>query len=263
MLVVGLALLAGGGAPAGWLAVQAGAGVIALALFLPPARQKFPRHATALLLVTPFVMLATLLFDNGLDGVHRWLSVGPIKLHIGLLLLPILVALHARGDGRYSSLSLIACAAVIGLQPDLGMALGLTLALFTITLIRRDRQDWLTLAASTAALVLCLVSPDPLQPVAMVEHVLIDSWQWAVWTGPLALIGALVLPVTLLWRACTGPALRLPAVSLAGLWLGLLLASLIGHFPVPLLGYGASAVIGWGLALAWMEAPGNAATPRG
>ena len=31
---------------------------------------------------------------------------------------------------------------------------------------------------------------------------------------------------------------------------------------VPLLGYGASAVIGWGLALAWMEAVGIAATPR-
>lgn len=256
-------MLAGGGAPSGWLAVQAGASVAALALSLPLLCRHLPRLATPLLVLAPFALLATLLFDAGLDGVHRWLSVGPVRLHIGLLLLPALLTIKARGDSRYTSLALIAFAAVIGLQPDLGMALGLMLALLATALIRRDRQDWLALAASSAAFAVCFISPDRLQPVPMVEHVLTDSWQWAAWTGPLALIGALILPLALLWRARIDPALRLPAVSLTGLWLGLLLASLIGHFPVPLLGYGASAVIGWGLALAWMEAPDIGATPRG
>ena len=96
----------------------------------------------------------------------------------------------------------------------------------------------------------------------MVEHVLTDSWQWTAWTGPLALMGALILPAALLWRGFIEPAMRLPAVTLVGLWFGLLLASLIGHYPVPLLGYGASAVLGWALALAWMEVPAVEATLR-
>jgi hypothetical protein len=254
-LVIGLALLAGAGAPSGWLAVQAGAAVLAMALLLPPVRRFLPRMAPALLVVAPLALLATLLLDAGLDGVHRWLSLGPVRLHMGMLLVPVLLAAHVRADNRYSGLSLIGCAALMGLQPDFGLALAVTCALLMSILLRRGRQDGLALVATVAALMLCIVTPDPLQPVKMVEHVLTDSWQWTAWTGPLALIGALIVPAALLWQARIDPAQRLPAFALLGLWFGLLLASLIGHYPVPLLGYGASAVLGWGLALAWMLAP--------
>lgn len=260
-LVIGLALLTAGSASSLWLAVQVGAGALSLALFLPAVRRFLPRMARAVLVVAPLALLATVLLDDGLDGVHRWLSLGPLRLHMGMLLLPVLLAVHARADSRYSGLSLIGCAAVIGLQPDFAMALAATCALLMSILLRRGREDGLALVATGAALILCLVTPDPLQPVRMVEHVLTDSWRWTIWTGPLALIGALILPAALLLRARTNPSCRPPAFALIGLWLGLLLASLIGHYPVPLLGYGASAVIGWGIALAWMEAPAAGARP--
>lgn len=253
-LVIGLALLAGGGAPTAWLAVQAGAAVLALALLLPQVRQFLPRLTTVLLFAVPLALLATRFLDDGTDGVHRWLSVGPVQLHIGMLLLPALLTVHARGDNSASGVSLMACGMTIGHQPDFGMAVALAVAVVTILLVRRNQRDLMLVLAAVLAFPASW-SNDPLQPVPMVEHVLTDSWQWAVWTGPLALIGALILPVTLLVQARTNPALTLPAVTLTGLWLGLLLASLIGHYPVPLLGYGASAVLGWGLALAWLLAP--------
>lgn len=253
-LVVGLVLLAGGGAPGGWLAVQAGAGVLAMALFLPQVRHWLPRLTTVLLVAAPLALFATLHLDPGLNGVHRWLSVGPMRLHIGLLLLPAVLTIHTRGDDRTSSLSLMVCGMVIGRQPDFGMAVALAMAVAAILVVRRDQRDLMPLLGAILAFPTSW-SNDPLQPVAMVEHVLTDSWQWTAWTGPLALIGALILPVALLWRGFVEPAKRLPAVTLVGLWFGLLLASLIGHYPVPLLGYGASAVLGWGLALAWMLAP--------
>lgn len=243
--------------------MQAGAGVLAMALFLPPVRRLLPRLSTALLLVTLLAMFAALLLDQGTDGVHRWLSVGPMRLHIGLLLIPAVLTIHARGDsGITAGLALMACAQLMARQPDLGTALAMTIALLPTALIRRDRLDWVPLAMAAVTSAFFFDSPDRLQPVAMVEHVLTDAWQWTAWTGPLALIGALLLPASLLWQARIDAARRLPALALTGLWFGLLLASLIGHYPVPLLGYGASAVIGWGLALALMEAPGVDAKPR-
>ena len=236
--------------------MQAGAGVLAMALFMPQVRRWLPRLSSALLLGTLAAMLATLFLDHGLDGVHRWLSVGPLRLHIGLLLIPALLTVHARGDcGITACLAIMVCAQLTARQPDLGTALAMTIALLPSALIRRARGDGIALAMAALTSAFFFDNPDPLQPVAMVEHVLTDSWQWTAWTGPLALIGALILPVALLWRGFVDPAMRLPAVTLAGLWFGLLLASLIGHYPVPLLGYGASAVLGWGLALAWMLAP--------
>ncbi|MEQ1508986.1 MAG: hypothetical protein ABL909_01125 [Sphingopyxis sp.] len=163
-IACGLVLLAEGGASTLWLAVQSGAALVALTLFTPPLRRHLPHIAPALVLATPFTLVATLLLDPGLEGVHRWLNVGPMRLHIGLLLLPTLILIHARGDSRFAALSLIACAVVIGLQPDLGTALGLFLGQLPVVLWRRDRQDWLPLAASFAAVVLTFIRPDPLQP---------------------------------------------------------------------------------------------------
>ena len=37
--------------------------------------------------------------------------------------------------------------------------------------------------------------------------------------------------------------------ALAGFWAGLVLAGLLGNYPIPVIGYGASPVIGWVLAL--------------
>lgn len=254
-LACGLAVLTGGGAPGGWLAVQGSAALVALLLLAPPVRRAMARAAPLLVLAAPLALLATLLADPGMEGVHRWVGAGPLNLHMGLLLVPALLLLHARGDQRWTGLSLIGCAAMIGLQPDRGMALGLLLGLMPIAVMRRTQADIWSLLAAIVTLACTMVRADPLQPVALVEGVLTQSWAMTPWTGPVALIGALALPLGVALASRRERALLVPVLAANGLWLGLLLASLIGHYPVPLLGYGASAVIGWALALAWMEAP--------
>jgi hypothetical protein len=250
-------LLVGGGASASWLIVQSGAGVAAMALILPHVRVRMSQLASALVILVPLALLSTLWLDKGIDGVHRWLSLGPIRLHIGLLLVPALLTIHAREASRYSTLSLMVCGMIIGSQPDLGMTVGLSIALAAIVLARRRQGDLLPFIGLLVAFAGALAAVDPLQPVPLVENVLTDSWQWTPWTGPLTLLGTLLLPAALLWRARMDSSSMVSAFALTGLWVGLLLASVIGAYPVPLLGYGASAVLGWGLALALQLADGT------
>ena len=42
---------------------------------------------------------------------------------------------------------------------------------------------------------------------------------------------------------------RSAAWALAGFWIGLAVAGLAGNYPIPVIGYGASPVVGWALAL--------------
>lgn len=248
----GLLLLALGGAPLGWLMVQGGAlllGLIVLTRPLLPVIQGFGR---ALPLLVPLAMLATVLVDPGLDGVHRWLTLGPVRLHIGLLLLPSLLIVHLAYPSRAALVALLAATLMLALQPDFGTALALALGLVPAALLRGTWSDRLALGAAWAAVGASALRPDTLLPVPLVEGVLMASWDWHWLAGPLSVAGATALPLLLMKLAAANRAVQRAALSLAALWFGLLLASLVGAYPVPMLGYGASAVLGLALAVGLM-----------
>lgn len=247
-LACGVALLAAGGAPGSWLIVQSVGAAAALALLAATRVSPMAFWPHLLAVLTLAALVATLLIDPGLDGVHRWLQLGGVRLHPGQMLLPALVALHARDPRGASGAALAVCAALLVVQPDFGTALAIACALVTIALLRRRLVDWMLAAAAGVAAATASTMADPLEPVAMVEHVLTDSWAIAPWAGLLALVGAVAFPGGLWLAARRMRPLATAPLTLAAMWFGLLLASLIGHFPVPLLGYGVSAVIGFGLA---------------
>lgn len=244
----GLVLLRAGGAPASWMVIQTLAGAAALALLVLPLPHMGNRASIGLSLLTPAALLATILLDPGLDGVHRWLQIGGFRLHPGQILLPAVLMLHARDAHGPAGFAIAASAVLLAVQPDLGTAIGLLSGVVLLAMIRKSARDWIILALVACATIAAWAVLDPLQPVAMVEHVLTDSWGLAPWAGPVALAGALAFPLGL-WLASMQTPRRADApLALAAFWSGLLVASLIGPFPVPVLGYGVSAIIGFGLA---------------
>ena len=244
----------GGGASPSWLAIQACAGLVALILFVPSLRRRLAYWGPRTILTVPLLLFGTLYLDSGIDGVHRWLSVGPLRLHIGLLLIPALMVIYASGRPKNAITAVLITAFLVMRQPDLAMLIGISSSLAIIAIIRRNNNDNAMLLLVLAATIACIFTLDPLAPVALVEGVLIDSWGWQIWTGPLALLGALALPVSLVIGKWPVASHNLPSYVLAAMWCGLMLASLIGAYPVPLLGYGASAVIGFGLAVSLLPA---------
>jgi hypothetical protein len=203
-------------------------------------------------------LLAATFANAGLQGVHRWVRVGSWLVHAGAICLPALIlALGGRRGTRQvpgPAIVLLGASAMalLALQPDAAQASALAGALFTLWLPNCRRAFSLCLgAAATAALVvLAWVRPDPLPSIQHVEGIVgLAAQNGALWlTAAIAALILLPLPFLLV---------RLGTDSLKARALGVyfclgLVAPLWGPFPVPLMGYGLSPVVGYFIALGWL-----------
>jgi hypothetical protein len=195
--------------------------------------------------LTVLGLFLPLLLQLDAGGVSRWIPLGPVLMHSGTLLLPLLIVLTAR-EPRLGPAILGMAAAALGLQPDAGSLLGLTAATAALALTQRSK---LFALVSGAGLTLTLATflAGTLEPQVFTEGVLAQVWAVA----PLfALALGAVLFVAPAWLLHDSPHVpRAEAYALAALLAGLGLAAMLAPFPFPLIGYGASPILGFGLAL--------------
>jgi uncharacterized membrane protein YhdT len=198
---------------------------------------------------TVFAMIVTALFwlplviGPELDGVRRWVSIGPVTLHIGMLVLPTLVVILHRLTTPWSLALVMAATAAIAFQPDTASALALATGLAAIALKHQTRVAIGAAMISLIGFAVTLYRPDPLQPVHFVETVFQDAWV----NHPVLAVAMGVAVINLLVA-------RRPSEpndqSIAAVIAGFTVASLFGAYPVPFIGYGTAAILGYGLAIA-------------
>jgi hypothetical protein len=239
----GLAYLAAFGAPLRLIAINAAALMVG-ALWAAFGRlPSGPKARLGLATLGAGLLFLPVLFGPEVGGVSRWLRAGPVLLHSGALLLPLVVVLAAQ-DLRAGPVRLGAATAALALQPDSAMLAGLAAAsaVFAIT----HRSVGFTMVA-LAAMGLAAVNfgRGTLEPQLFTEGVLAQVWQ----TAPLVamVLGALLFLAApaLLLRALP----RDEALALAALLVTLGLMACLAPFPFPLIGYGASPILGLALAL--------------
>jgi hypothetical protein len=260
---LGLAYMAAAGAQVFQLAVNAGALVIGLAFFalLRPSSGEAPVLPAWASLACGGALLATALFGASAEGASRWVRVAGLSLQISLVLLPPMLVAFARRRDFLSTLGVIMAAAALALQPDRAMAGVLAAALAVLALRRRDRWVMSALGIAAAGFTTTLLRPDTLPAVPYVDQILYTAFDVHVLAGLAVVGGALLLVVPAL------PGLRLDprgadACAVFGIaWLGVVLAAALGNYPTPLVGYGASSVLGYVLSLAFLpgEVPSTAA----
>ena len=233
------------GVPAGTWARNLGAWVIGALAAVALSRASGNAAAGAALGVALIGVSASLVFP-GLSGVHRWISLGPLRLNAAELLLPMaVVALGLLGRSRIALVGTAILAAILALQPDWSQAIALAGAviagLWSSTNSLRTRGLGAIVPVLAAAV--SFARPDPLKPVPEVEGIV--GLAWAI-SPVIAVLG-----LTALGAASAAPLLtkrRSPTWSASvGLCAYLTLsaaASLIAPFPVPLLGVGFSPVLG-------------------
>ncbi|QTC91382.1 putative peptidoglycan glycosyltransferase FtsW/RodA [Brevundimonas goettingensis] len=255
--VVGLIAIRLAGGPNMALIVQAGAlivgALIALGLAINPWRPA-PKWAAVLIGVCLALLFATL-GDAG-PGVHRWIAAGPIVLQPASILLPFVVwALAVARANWWAGALAGAFALVLAIQPDAASATALLLALIGLAAVRGRvaAPDVTALLMALAATVWSWTRVDPLPAVAHVERVVPEAFAANPVVGIAAGLMLILLPLPFVVRALTGGE-RALAAGLAGLWIGLVAGNLFGNYPAPVVGYGASLVVGWlaslGLVLA-------------
>ena len=249
-VLAGLAYMAAFGAPRAYLAVNALSLVLGGAwtsLGRAPAGEA-SRRALALLLLALFAL--PLLTGPRLDGIARWIPAGPATLHAGMLALPAL-SLLAACDRARGPVVLLGAVLVSVLQPDAASAMALAGAAGGIALARGSRRFGLVALAGALAAVAAALRGD-LPPEPFVEHVIGEAARRSVAVAA-ALVLSLAISFALILRQA--PQYRVERFALAGTLLGFATAATIANHPTPLIGYGASAILGYALALGLRTRP--------
>lgn len=243
-------------APRGFIVVNIIALVLATGLALVARRIQSTAIDLWIAAATLAALLATLAIGPNLDGVQRWLAVGPVRLHIGMLLVPALAIAVARLDARQATGALCIAAIMAALQPDLATALALLAIALVTAILSGELLRWIAVLGTAASTFWCLTHPDNLAPVRFVEYVLADM---AATNVALSIALAIALAAAILspligWKH-TDPANRPAMAAMTASLAAYTLASLIGPYPTPLIGAGAASILGWGLALGRLHAP--------
>jgi hypothetical protein len=202
--------------------------------------------------VVAFLGIAATLLLPGMDGVTRWLPLGPLRLNMSAACAPCLfLGFTASREGvRRGALVLLLFVQLVHLaQPDAAQASALAAGVLPLL---AGRLLVGRLAGGVGAAVLVAIAavtwtrPDALAPLDHVERLL---WLTAARGAPsllaLLLAGlALFAPLALLGRAKRPLSFAL-ATAFTCYLAALVVATFFGHFPVPVVGAGAGPVLGW------------------
>lgn len=265
-LMVGVLTMRMSGVPAGvWgqnIAAWAVGTLVCLALWRTRSRSRSGgwRWFDLVAVLTLGALAATLLAP-GMERVHRWVALGPVRLHVASVLLPLLlVAMQGLSQARgwwISTVAAVGVALMLLLQPDAAQATAFAAAavVLLLPLAGRDPPRLVCLVSLPLLAALTWLRRDPLAPVPHVEGIVhLAAGLGAGWAVA-AVVSLLVLPLPF-FLAARG------AGTHAGLALGVyvtitVLAAFVGNFPVPVMGYGVSPIIGYlvGLGILARAAP--------
>lgn len=232
--LAGLALLHLLGATSSMLLLHGTATVLGLATFAI-SRRAGRSVAPGIALLAALVVLTVALFGVEVGGARRWVALGPIALQPALILAPVILAAPA---GRWTSAALLVCGFALALQPDAGTLGALAAAAFVRAIRHPDRSHFIGALAMTAFFVSTLFAPTGPAAVPLVEGVLQTAWS----DGPGPSILSIFTATTMFLALLRAPALL---VYMAGL----VVASVAGPFPTPLLGASFSAMLGFWIAV--------------
>jgi cell division protein FtsW (lipid II flippase) len=216
----------------------------------------YRRHGAVILFSIGTAILALVLAVGiEMDGVRRWLDLGPVVVQPALILSPLLLAIVASREGRHWRIAILVPVLLVAWQPDAAsmLALAAGIAALMAGASGLSPRGWtarrVAIAAGALAFAVMGLAFAGIQtppPVAFVE----GTVGLATLSGPIAGIlhfAAIALMIAALLSR-TDPT----GLALAAYFTIAALAAVFWAFPMPVVGAGPSHLIGFGIAAGWL-----------
>jgi hypothetical protein len=198
-------------------------------------------------------LLTLTFFDKGFMDVHRWLSLGNFKLNIGLIITPILIIEVNKIQNSPLALFLSFIVLLIFLfQPDASQVTAFSLSILLILWerIKITTVRYFALLVSLSSIIFTWLFLDKLPPVEYVENILQMTNKMGVLYGVFSILSLMILPLPFLMKYPKD--CKLVSYALGIYFTLLIVSTFFGNFPVMILGYGISPIIGYYVALIWL-----------
>lgn len=216
----------------------------------------FRSFGAAILFSIGTAMLALVLVVGiEMEGVRRWLPLGPVVVQPALILSPLLLAIVASREGRHWRIAILLPVLLLALQPDAASTLALAggVAALMADASGVSRRGWtgrrLAIAAGAlgvAVLGLAIYGIQTPPPVAFVEGTVGIALLSGAVASMLHFAAIALMIVALLSRVDpTGSAL-------AAYFTVASLVAIFWAFPMPVAGAGPSHMVGFGIAAGWL-----------
>lgn len=251
-VVLGAGYMWAAGAPSHYIPLNAAALVVGAITAWAGRRLLLavPFSAGAWTVVVGLLLVWTALDGIYIDGASRWIRIGGLSLQPSLILLPAVMVVYAGDWSWLSTLGFLIASAGIAMQPDRAMAGALAAGLVTLWMYRRELPVAIAASCAVAALVVTLVQADTVPPVEFVEQVVQSAFGFH-WSAGIAVVAGLLTMLAPGGEAVGSSGNERAEVAVfATTWLAVIVASLLGNYPTPLVGYGSSAILGYCLSAA-------------
>lgn len=234
---------------------------ISLILFTPKINILESNHRK-FLLPTCLLLLMVTLVNHGMEGVHRWISIGFIKLNIAMIVMPIILielwyALKTKGFKFVWVIALVVTL-LLFLQPDASQLTGFALPMMVMLCLSVNSKAirFIMISVFSLFVILSWVFLDTLPPVAYVEGIFTMAADLGLPWLIFGILSLAALPILFLLFPPKNEEILSRCIGFY--YVIIIISTFFGNFPVPLMGYGISPVIGIYISLIWYVKSRNA-----
>lgn len=213
-------------------------------------------NTESVIIFVSVILLFLTLINSGMEGVHRWISLGPIKLYMASIVLPIVIIKLSRllVNGRQWAPIIITIIVSLLLlrQPDASQLTAFIIPMI-ILIWNNTRSNIIRFSTAGALLIMAIVSwmyLDALPPVSYVEEILSMAANNGVIWLVLGVISLIILPLPFIIFPKKNS--KLLSMCIGIYFIIILISTQFGNFPIPLMGYGISPIIGYFIAITWL-----------
>lgn len=251
--LIGLIYLAVSGAPHTMMIVNGAAILlgILLAIAVMVSFRITGGFMNAAAIIGSLSLLGTATLGYAAEDARRWVLIGPFFVQTSLILLPLIALIFARFQSFWTTLAVFVAGLAMAIQPDRAMAAMLCAAVVVICWMRPSKMTFSATIFCSIWFSTSLFLPDRLSAVPFVDHILWTAFDINILVGLSLWIGclALICPIFFLPKNKR----TIAHYTFATCWLALIAAAAIGAYPTPIVGYGASAIIGYFLSLIFLQ----------